>query len=132
MKERYDVVIVGAGPAGLLAARAIAENGFSVAIIERKQKLSVITRTCGQSLLPPNEYFFGNLFHYNERDKRFCFPNVGLSFTYSGPIKNLYDWYLVSPIMNSIRFGYPENYTPPLPGMVKAPIALVYDKEILL
>jgi flavin-dependent dehydrogenase len=132
MKARYDVVVVGAGPAGLLAAKAAAENGFEVAIIERKEKIPVITRTCGQSLLPPNEYFFGNLFHYNERDKRFCFPNVGLSFPYTGPIKKIYDWYLVSPVMNYIRFGYPEGYTPPIPGMMKAPIALVYDKEVLL
>lgn len=132
MKERYDVVVVGAGPAGLLAARAVAENGFSVAVLERKERVSVIGRTCGQSLLPPNEYFFGNLFHYNERDRRFCFPNVGLSFPYNGPIKNLYDWYLVSPLMNNIHFGYSDGYAPPLPGMVKAPIALVYDKEMLL
>ena len=61
MKERYDVVVVGAGPAGLLAARAAAENGFSVAVVERKEKISVIGRTCGQSLPPPNEYFFGNI-----------------------------------------------------------------------
>jgi flavin-dependent dehydrogenase len=132
MKQRYDVLVVGAGPAGLLAAKAVAENGFDVAIVERKENISVINRACGQSLLPPNEYFYGNLFHYNERDRRFCFPNIGLSFTYSGPIKKLYDWHLVSPGMNSIRFGYPDNYTPPVPGMVKAPIALSYDKEVLI
>ena len=131
MKQRYDVIVVGAGPAGLLAAKAVAENGFDVAIVERKENISVINRACGQSLVPPNEYFFGNLFHYNERDKKFCFPNIGLSFTYSGPIKKLYDWHLVSPVMNSIRFGYPENYTPP-PGMDKAPIGLVYDKEVMI
>ena len=33
--------------------------------------------------------------------------------------------------MNSIHFGYPEGYTPPVPGMLKAPIALTYDKEVL-
>lgn len=132
MKERYDVVVIGAGPAGLLAARAIAENGFDVAVVERREKIEAIGRTCGQSLLPPNEYFFGNLFHYNRRDRRFCFPNVGLSFPYSGAIKELYDWHLVSPGKNTIHFGYPENYAPPVPGMVKAPIALVYDKETMV
>lgn len=132
MKSRYDVVIVGAGPAGLLAAKAIAENGFEIALIERKENITTITRACGQSLLPPNEYFYGNIFHYNENHKRFCFPNIGLSFPYSGPIRKLYDWYLVSPGMNYIRFGYPEDYTPPVTGMQKAPIALVYDKETLI
>ena len=122
MKERYDVVVVGAGPSGLLAAKAVAENGFDVAVVERKEKIEVIGRTCGQTLLPPNDYFFGDLFHYNARDKRFCFPKSGLSFPYSGPIKNLYDWYMYSPGMKRMHFGYPEGYTPPIPGMLKAPI----------
>ena len=131
MKERYDVVVVGAGPSGLLAAKAVAENGFDVAVVERKEKIEVIGRTCGQTLLPPNDYFFGDLFHYNARDKRFCFPKSGLSFPYSGPIKNIYDWYMYSPGMKRMHFGYPEGYTPPVPGMIKAPIALTYDKEVL-
>ena len=131
MKERYDVVVVGAGPSGLLAAKAVAENGFDAAVVERKEKIEVIGRTCGQTLLPPNDYFFGDLFHYNARDKRFCFPKSGLSFPYSGPIKNLYDWYMYSPGMKRMHFGYPEGYAPPIPGMLKAPIALTYDKEVL-
>ncbi len=61
MKERYDVVVIGAGPSGLLAAKALAEHGFDVAIIDRKENLNATSRTCGQSLLPPNEYFFGNI-----------------------------------------------------------------------
>ncbi len=86
MKERYDVVVVGAGPAGLLAARAVSENGFDVAVVERREKMETIGRTCGQSLLPPNEYFYGKLFHYNRRDHRFCFPIIGLSFFSDGVI----------------------------------------------
>jgi predicted flavoprotein YhiN len=89
MKPRYDVTVIGAGPAGLLAAKALAQNGFDVAVLERKKDLSIITRACGQSLLPPNEYFFGDIFHYNEKDKRFCFSSSGLSFPYAGPVKNL-------------------------------------------
>ena len=35
MSKRYDVIVVGAGPAGLMAARTAAENGLSVALLDR-------------------------------------------------------------------------------------------------
>jgi flavin-dependent dehydrogenase len=125
MKERYDVTVVGAGPAGLLAAKALAQNGFDVAVLERKSDPSAITRACGQSLLPPNEYFFGDIFHYNAKDKRFCFSASGLSFPYTGQVKNLYNWHMFSPGMNKMQFGYGEEKQ-------AAPIAVSYDKEILI
>ncbi len=34
MKERYDVVVVGAGPAGLQAAKTIGSRGYDVAVLE--------------------------------------------------------------------------------------------------
>jgi len=125
MKERYDVIVIGAGPAGLLAAKAAAQNGYDVAVLERKKDPSVITRACGQSLLPPNEYFFGDIFHYNEKDRRFCFSNLGLSFPYTGAVKNLHTWHMFSPGLTKMQFGY----GPDKPG---APIAVSYDKEILI
>jgi flavin-dependent dehydrogenase len=124
MKQRYDVTIIGAGPAGLLAAKALAQNGLDVAVLDRKKDLSVVSRACGQSLLPPNEYFFGDVFHYNAKDKRFCFPLCGLSFPYTGAVKNLYTWHMFSPGMKKMQFGY---------GQAKgAPIAVSYDKETML
>ncbi|MEI6125280.1 MAG: FAD-dependent monooxygenase [Pseudomonadota bacterium] len=125
MKPRYDVTVIGAGPAGLLAAKALAQNGFDVAVLERKKDLAVITRACGQSLLPPNEYFFGDIFHYNAKDKRFCFSSSGLSFPYTGPVKNLYTWHMFSPAMNKMQFGCGEEKK-------QAPIAVSYDKEIVI
>jgi len=36
----YDVAIVGAGPAGLMAAKTAAEKGLKVALIEKKSSVS--------------------------------------------------------------------------------------------
>jgi digeranylgeranylglycerophospholipid reductase len=44
----YDAVIVGAGPAGLLAARRIAAKGFSALILEKDRDLG--TRTCAEAV----------------------------------------------------------------------------------
>ena len=108
---------------GCLAAKALAQNGFDVAVLERKADMSAVTRAHAASpSCRPNEYFFGDLFHYNASDKRFCFPVMGLSFPYTGPVKSLHAWHMFSPGMNSMQFG----------GAQEAPIALSYDKETML
>jgi heterodisulfide reductase subunit A-like polyferredoxin len=35
----YDVVVVGAGPAGSIAARTVAEAGLSVLLVEKRQEI---------------------------------------------------------------------------------------------
>ncbi|UCD50402.1 MAG: FAD-dependent oxidoreductase, partial [Phycisphaerales bacterium] len=36
MAERFDVVVIGAGPGGFRAARRCAQRGASVAVVERE------------------------------------------------------------------------------------------------
>ncbi|MHC1579841.1 MAG: NAD(P)/FAD-dependent oxidoreductase [Candidatus Alkanophagales archaeon] len=43
-EERYDVVVVGAGPGGSTAARVAAEHGLDVLLIERNQEIGVPVR----------------------------------------------------------------------------------------
>ena len=38
--KKYDVIVVGAGPAGMLAAKAAGNAGLEVALIERKTDLT--------------------------------------------------------------------------------------------
>jgi len=59
MAKRYDVIVVGAGPAGFLAAKAAGENGLEVALLERKGDPTQLTRACAQTLISMNEYFLG-------------------------------------------------------------------------
>src|SRR3990172_4673608 len=39
MKSRYDVVVVGAGPAGSITAKTCAEGGMDVLLIEKRQEI---------------------------------------------------------------------------------------------
>ena len=43
-EERYDVVVVGAGPGGSIAARTAAESGLNVLLIEKNQEIGVPVR----------------------------------------------------------------------------------------
>ncbi len=49
MKERYDVVVIGAGPAGAVAATRLVKDGFSVIVLE---KTAFPRFVIGESLLP--------------------------------------------------------------------------------
>lgn len=45
---KCDVIVVGAGPAGLTAARIISTKGFKVAVFEKERSLSV--KPCGEAV----------------------------------------------------------------------------------
>ncbi|MFU8766446.1 MAG: NAD(P)/FAD-dependent oxidoreductase [Candidatus Methanoperedens sp.] len=39
MKDKYDIIVVGAGPAGSITARTCAEGGLDVLLIEKRQEI---------------------------------------------------------------------------------------------
>ncbi|MEM4331789.1 MAG: NAD(P)/FAD-dependent oxidoreductase [Candidatus Micrarchaeia archaeon] len=49
MKNEYDIIVVGAGPAGSLAAREAAKKGASVLVLDRRKELGAPVR-CGEGL----------------------------------------------------------------------------------
>ncbi|HEY86467.1 MAG TPA: FAD-dependent oxidoreductase [Dehalococcoidia bacterium] len=128
MTRKYDVIVVGAGPSGLLAAKAAGENGLEVALLEKKTDPTQLTRACGQTLISMNEYFFGNLVQYNARDKRICFIPDGFSFKYDGPYLNLYNLARYTPDGHKIEFG---DYTEQKRKGDSGKVAISFDKEIL-
>ncbi len=48
--DKYDVIVVGAGTAGCLAAKTIAEKGLKVCLIEKKQREEIGEKICGDAL----------------------------------------------------------------------------------
>ena len=51
-QNRYDVVIVGGGPAGLTAARVLGEAGTTVLVIEKDRQIAERVRTSGGTWMP--------------------------------------------------------------------------------
>jgi digeranylgeranylglycerophospholipid reductase len=49
LKDSYDVVIIGAGPAGSATAKTCARRGLSVALLEKRQEIGAPKR-CGEGL----------------------------------------------------------------------------------
>ena len=48
--EKYDAIVVGAGTAGCLAAKTIAESGLKVCLIDKKKREDIGEKICGDAL----------------------------------------------------------------------------------
>ncbi|MEM2273553.1 MAG: NAD(P)/FAD-dependent oxidoreductase [Candidatus Bathyarchaeia archaeon] len=56
--ERFDVIVVGAGTAGCIAAKTAANTGLSVCLIEYKDAYSIGDKVCGDAI---GKHHFNNL-----------------------------------------------------------------------
>ncbi len=136
MAKKYDLIVVGGGPGGLMAAKTAAEDGLNVLLVERKKNITEITRACAQNFyihkmnaLPGFESESGGPYgdgYINpvsleiEAEKaRFHFHVPGFSLDYTGPLRPYLNWYNISPSGYSINV-YKLN---------DRPWAYYYDKE---
>ncbi|MEM2146721.1 MAG: NAD(P)/FAD-dependent oxidoreductase [Candidatus Jordarchaeaceae archaeon] len=58
MLNKYDVIVVGAGTGGSMAAKTIAKTGLSVCLIDRKDKGAIGQKVCGDAV---GKHHFDNL-----------------------------------------------------------------------
>jgi len=56
MNNTKELIIIGAGPAGLMAARTAAKKGLTVLVIEKKKDITKITRTCSAQFVLDEDY----------------------------------------------------------------------------
>lgn len=115
----YDVAIVGAGPAGLMAARTAAENGLKAVLIEKRNEIAAIKRACCMQLIMDEDYE-GETIRVKER--AVVFPRNGFAVDYDGPLLPLTHKYYISPGGHRIHFAYRD----------RRPIIIKFDKGHLL
>ena len=48
--KNFDVVIIGAGSGGCLAAKTVAEAGIKVCMIDRKEEHNIGDKVCGDAI----------------------------------------------------------------------------------
>jgi flavin-dependent dehydrogenase len=99
---KYDLIVVGGGPGGLMAAKTAAEDGLRVVLIERKRNITEINRHCGQSFyirkmssskagLHGDGYIDPVSVELGSDKTTFHFPVPGFSLDYTGPLKPYYN-----------------------------------------
>jgi digeranylgeranylglycerophospholipid reductase len=118
MAKKYDLVIVGAGPGGAMAAKTAGENGLKAAILDRKTNPAEVKRSDSQIFASENYCCpigkvrnFAERAYYNKNNKKIIFPVNGFSVDYDGPTRNHYAWHFYAPDGKTrLEFGdYEEN-----------------------
>jgi len=77
-RQSCDVVIVGAGPAGLATAIVTARQGLSVVVLERREFPP--DKACGEGILPPGVRALERLGVLNCLDPSELYPFAGICF----------------------------------------------------
>ena len=115
----YDVVVIVAGPTGLMAAKRGAEKGLKVIVIERKRDISKIRRACCSHFVMDDGYAGETL---QVTEGKIVFPRNGFEVRYEGPTLNLTDKYFNSPKDHTIHFSHQNG----------KPLGIKFDKGRLL
>ena len=134
---KYDLIVVGGGPGGLMAAKTAAEDGLKVVLIERKKNITEITRACMQAFYIHKVTGSLEIEEGKTRadgyidpvsaellpDKcRLHFPVPGFSIDYDGSYVPYYNWIGLSPSGYQIHRHKPNDKI----------WALFYQKEVFL
>ena len=125
MKNAYDLIVIGAGPGGLMAAKTAGERGLNVLLVDRKKEIPKIRRTCCSSFYLESNYM-GETTQMEEG--KLVFTRNDFTVKYSGsrwPIKEKYGLSPGFKKWHMVRFES-EDYSK------DTPLSVVLDKEVLI
>ena len=108
MNENTDLIIIGAGPAGLMAAKTAAKSGLKVILIEKNKDFNQIRRACSAQFILDDGY--ENEFIKLENNK-IIFTKNKFSVNYTGPLVDVKNKYYKSPNGHRIHFALPNQKT---------------------
>ena len=94
MHEMYDLIVIGAGPAGLMAAQTAARGGLKVLLLEQKTSIASVGRTCVAGLITEPDCDGETV---TVEGDQIVFHKNDFSIRYSGLWKAIKGYYFVSP-----------------------------------
>lgn len=118
MTRRFDVIVIGAGPAGLMAAKTAAEQNLNVALVERRKDITKWTRADCMMFYGLEGDFLGE--DIKIEVGKIIFSKNGFEVKYTGGLYPLYHQMALSPSGHYIDLSSND------------PIATIFAKEVLV
>ena len=114
------IIIVGAGPAGLMTALELAKKGIKSVIIEMKHNMDKLNRACSMQFIMDDDYENEVL---KVEEGKIVFTKNGFEVPYTGKLVPVYNKYYHSPKDHIMRFTREDG---------KVPFSYKFDKQKML
>lgn len=115
----HDLIIIGAGPAGLMAAITAAKSGLDVLVVEKKKDITKVTRTCSAQFVL-DEGYEGDTIRLE--NGKILFTKNQFEVPYTGRTMNIIHNNYFSPKGYKVQFGHEDG----------RPSSVKFDKGNLL